>query len=79
MRGFGGRRGDGGGAHAGLIGEDAAGDAVLNGHNESRTHEAAAGGRAGEGIAENHGKGGGELCGMGENHVQPAKNINDDH
>ena len=79
MRGLGSRGGDGGGAHAGLIGEDAAGNTVLNSHHDGGAYESTAGGGAGEGIAENHRKGGGNLRGMREDYIEPAQDVDDDH
>ena len=79
MRGLGGRGGDGGGAHAGLIGENAAGNTVLNGHHDGGAHEPATCGGAGEGIAEDHGEGCGDLRGVREDHIEPAQDVDDDH
>ena len=75
----GGGVGNGGGAHAGLVGEHAPGHADAAGVHHGSAQEAAGGGGAGKGVMEDAGKGRRDLAGVEDQHHDSADNIEDCH
>ena len=74
-----GRGGDSGGTHAGLVGEDTAGDTHLEGQQDSGADETTCGGGTGEGVGEDQAEGVGELTGVDAQHHDASDDVDDDH
>ncbi len=79
VRGLGGSCCDCGGTHTRLVGEDTAGDTVLDDHDDGGTDEAAGRGGAGEGISEDEAQCFWNLAGVDDKDYEAADHVDDDH
>ena len=76
---LGGSGGNRRGAKAGLVGEDAARDAVLYGHHDRGAGEAAGGCGTREGVADDHGDGGRDLVEVEDDQAEADGDIRQGH
>ena len=71
--------GNGGGAETGLIGEDAAGKALLHGHHDGIAEKTAADALEGEGARKNLSEDGRDVCDAHEDQNDAGDNVEDGH